>query len=228
MNISPCESFNRDLDKYINKFNGHKSDVSDKMDFLNDTLNDSKGKEGVEDLSEQLASNKSSILSEVNSVKRATSGFTGSCLDSLTSSINDMMNDINAVTSNLYNIAHSDVDFNILGSAISGIKDLLDNIGLSDLLGKIDELLGCLADNNDCIPTDKIDRTMANINDFLDTHGLEPDGSFDLEKKLTSTDGLTENLINNIKELSESSSSVGEEIMNIIKPSLPGVDPLKW
>lgn len=206
--LSPCTALNSKIDSLMSEFNTSSFLVSQNVNQLNDTLNSMKNETGIDDLESQVSSAKGQAQTEMNDLLNTSSNFFGSCLDGVTSSLYGVLNESSSYSSNVLNTINGIPNVSNLLSNLGNVKSILDKVGMSKLLEKIDETLGCLAENNDCIPTDKIDNIMTTINGTLESNGLGETGDFNLDSLLNNIPDMGELIKDNIKMISSSSDDI--------------------
>lgn len=223
--LSSCESMNKKLDSYISEFNKIKGPISDLKSDMDLSLDNIKDETGVDDLDSSLNQKENELKNSLNDTMDAAKKLTGSCLDGIMSAINNGLNDINNLTSNALTLP--DLDFlNPVTEVMGLMKTLLEESGLQNLLSKIDELLGCLADDNECIPIDKLDNTISNVNSFLDVNSLSSSGEFDIDSLLEDFENPA--LKENIKSVSKKADTMKEEVQKLAESTNKYANPLKW
>lgn len=209
--LSPCQSLNSKIDSLMTEFNTSSFIVSQNVNELNDTLELMKNETGIEDLESQVSSAKGQSQTEMNDLLNTSSNFFGSCLDSITSSLFGVLNESSSYSSNVLNTINGIPNVSNLLSGLGNVKSSLDKLGIPKLLEKIDETLGCLSENNDCIPTDKIDNIMTTINGFLESNGLGETGEFSLDSLLDNIPDMGELIKDNIKNISVSADEIASD-----------------
>lgn len=230
--LSPCTSLNSKIDSLMTEFNTSSFLVNQNVNDLNDTLESMKTEAGIDDLESQISSARGQSQSEMNDLLNTASNFSGSCLDGITNSLFGVANDSSNYSANVLNAINGIPNVSNLLSQLGAVKNVLDKLGIPKLLEKIDETLGCLADNNDCIPTDKIDTIMTTVNGFLDSNGLGTDGSFNLDSLLDNIPDMGTLIKDNIKSISSSADDIATEAKQTVLASTEKArsyyDELKW
>lgn len=220
MNIlSPCEAINGKLDSLLTQFNVNSNLVNSAVYGLNDTLNAMKSEVGITDLQDQINAGRNTAFGGLNDTINKSGNFFGSCLDGVTDSLYSIMNDSSGYVSSVFNDISGISNLSGLLGGIANVKSVLDGLGIPKLLEKIDSLLGCLADNNDCIPTDKIQTVMTTINNFLETNGLGETGEFDINNLLNNIPDMNELIKENISMISTSVDEISEEAKSTVLAS---------
>lgn len=232
VNLSPCESLNRKIDALMGEFNLSTSKVTDSKNILNDTLDSMKTQVGITDLEDKVNAARNTASSELGSVISPPSNIAGSCLDSLRSSAFEVLNNASSYSTEAFSAIDGITNVSNLMNQLGNVKSLVEGLGIGKLLEKIDQTLGCLADNNDCIPTDKIETIMTTVSNTLDSIGLGETGSFDVSKVLDNIPDFDAILKQNIVDLDTAADALAEESKAAIESSLKTAnkyyDPSKW
>lgn len=232
VSLSPCEILNSKIDSLMLDFNNKIGIVNSSVMDLNNTLETMTSQTGIGDLEGQLNSKKGQSLSELGNLSTLSTNFAGSCLDSITNELFGILNDSSTLSSDVFNTIDGLTNIDGLLSKLGGVKNILGELGLSKMLEKIDETLGCLADNNDCIPTDKIQTVLNTIDGLLQSNGLNQSGEFNIESLLDEIPDMDSLLKDNIKMISDTVDSFEEEAKNMVLASTQKAktyyDELKW
>lgn len=209
--LSPCTALNSKIDSLMTEFNTSSFLVSQNVNQLNDTLDLMKTEAGIDDLEGQISAARGQSQTEMNDLLNTSSNFFGSCLDGVTNSIYGVLNNSTGYSSTVLNAITGIPNVTSLLGALGDVKSILDKAGIGKLLEKIDQTLGCLADNNDCIPSDKIDTIMTTINGTLESNGLGATGDFDLDSLLQNFPTMNPLIKDNIKMISDSADDIASE-----------------
>jgi hypothetical protein len=230
--LSPCESLNTKIDSLLMDFNLSTSNVYSAVGTLNDTLDTMKSQAGITDLEDKINSSRNTASSELGNIINPPYNLAGSCLDSIRSSVYDVLNKASEYSSNAFGNIDGIANVSTLMSQLGNVKSLVNDLGIGNLLQKIDQTLGCLADNNDCIPIDKIDTVLASISNTLDTTGLGDTGMFDVSKILDNIPDFNSVLKQNILDLDVASNLLADQSKVSIESSLKTAskyyDSSKW
>ena len=153
---------------------------------------------GSLDINSALAEVDSHVNSALNDVSSAIKDYTGSCLDSIVDPILNGISDIagmgESLIGNLEGIISSGASTLLSGiTSLTGIGDLIESLGISSLIGKFDQIFGCL-ESASCLPVGKVGDMLDKVNSFTTKFGLTSSGSFDLKSWLSNT-------VSNIKDL---------------------------
>jgi cell division protein ZapA (FtsZ GTPase activity inhibitor) len=230
--LSPCESLNSKIDTLMSEFNTSTGKINTAVYTLNETLDTMKTQVGITDLESKINSARNTSSSELGNVLNSATSLTGSCLDSVMSSAFGVLNDASSYSSNIFGSIDGIANVSTLMQNLGNVKSLVDGLGIPKLLEKIDKTLGCLADNNDCIPTDKIETILTSITGTLETNGLGDTGMFDISKLLDNIPDFDSVLKQNVLDLDSAADSLAAESKQTIEQSLKTVskyyDISKW
>lgn len=92
---------------------------------------------------------------------------------------------------------------------------MIEKLGIKNITRGLNDLFGCLADDNDCLPTGKLDDIIDELESFENEFGLNMEGGLDIDKYLT-TKGLTGALKDNVKELKDSMGDVVNKVKDLV------------
>lgn len=230
--ISPCESLNTKIDSLMGAFNISTMAINTAVNSLNDTLDLMKEQVGIDDLESQINSARNTSQSELGSTLSTATNLVGSCLDSVMSSAYGILNDTSKYSSNAFGTIDGITNVSTLMNHLGNVKSLVDGLGLGVLLQKIDQVLGCLADNNDCLPIGKVDTILSTISNTLETNGLGDTGSFDVSKLLDNFPDFDDILKQNILDLDSAADALANDTKMVIESSLKTAnkyyDTTKW
>ena len=230
--LSPCESLNAKIDSLMSEFNISTATVNGAVNTLNGTLDTMKTQVGITDLESKINSARNTSQSELGSTLSSANNLAGSCLDSVMSSAFGVLNDISSYSSQAFGSIDGIANVSYLMSHLGKVKSLVDGLGIGKLLEKIDQTLGCLADNNDCLPTGKIDTILTTITNTLEVNGLGDTGTFDVSKMIDNIPEFDSVLKQNILDLDVASDSLAAEskamVENSLKTASKYYDPSKW
>ena len=179
-----CDGMNGLFNKEMSKFRSMKGGINSKVNDLKNKMNvmDSSSTD-TSFINNKINEAKSSVNSQMNEIKNITSGLAGSCLDGIMDKISNTSNKpFDFISGLIPTMPETDV-FNGMG----GLGIHIQGLGLSNIIGKIDELLGCLS-SSDCIPIEEIDGHFSEIDNFLDINGLTDSGDFDMDTFMTKMD----------------------------------------
>lgn len=218
--ISPCESLNTKIDSLMGTFNISTMAINTAVNSLNDTLDLMKEQVGIDDLESQINGARNTSQSELGSTLSTASNLAGSCLDSVMSSAYGILNDASKYSSNTFGTIDGIANVSSLMNHLGNVKSLVDGLGLGVLLQKIDQVLGCLADNNDCLPIGKVDTILATITNTLETNGLGDTGSFEVSKLIDNIPNFDSILKQNILDLNSAADALAIESKTMIEESL--------
>ena len=218
--LSPCESLNSKIDTLMSEFNLSTGKINTVVYSLNDTLDTMKTQVGITDLESKVNSARNTSSSELGSVLNSATSLVGSCLDSVMSSAFGVLNDSSTYSANVFNSIDGIANVSTLMQKLGNVKSLVDGLGIPKLLEKIDQTLGCLADNNDCIPSDKIETILTSISGTLETNGLGDTGMFDVSKLLDNIPDFDSILKQNVLDLDSAADAVAAESKQVIEDSL--------
>lgn len=230
--LSPCESLNTKIDSLMSEFNISTSTVNTAVGTLNTTLDSMKTQVGITDLEDKINSSRNTASSELGSVINPPHNLAGSCLDSVRSTALTTLNKASQYSTNAFGNIDGITNISTLLNHLGNVKSLVNGLGIGNLLQKIDQTLGCLADNNDCIPTNKIDTILTTVSGTLETNGLGDTGMFDVSKVIDNIPGFDSVLKQNILDIDLASDTLAEETTAAIKDSLKTAnkyyDTSKW
>jgi len=230
--LSPCEVLNTKIDSLMSEFNISTSSIYTAVNTLNSTLDTMKTQAGITDLEDKINSSRNTASTELGSVINPPYNLAGSCLDSIRSSTFEILNNVSNYSSKAFGSIDGITNVSTLMNQLGNVKSLVESLGLGKLLEKIDQTLGCLADNNDCIPIDKIDIVLTTISGTLDTTGLGDTGMFDVSKVLDNIPDFDSVLKQNILDLDVASDELAEQSRVVIESSLKTAnkyyDSSKW
>jgi len=186
MKTETCKQLNNDIKKESRKIRDARRDVTNKSNETKDMINDRANEpmSDVDELKDHIRESRRDIDDKVKTVEDMRDSFAGSCLDGIMNALDDMKNNL---AKNLSDSMPDGIpELDMLGST-KEYSELLDKLGISDMINKADEILGCMADA-ECIPIEEIDDYNEEINDFVDAAGLTIQGDFDLDEFLEGTD----------------------------------------
>ncbi len=230
--LSPCESLNAKIDTLMREFNISTGLVNSQVNILNSTLDTMKTQAGITDLEDKVNSARNTSQSELGSVLRSATSLAGSCLDSVMSTAFGVLNDSSSYSSQVFGSIDGIANVSTLMNHLGNVKSVIDNLGIGKLLEKIDQTLGCLSDNNDCLPIGKIDTILTTIENTLEVNGLGDTGMFDVSKMLDNIPEFDSVLKQNIIDLDLASDSLATEAKQTIESSLKTAskyyDSSKW
>jgi len=207
-----CESFNNELDKKISDLRKTKGSLRNKLRDLDNKVNAISDKDDISDIRDKVNEQSRDINNAVNGLMNDITAYTGSCLDGIVNSINDVKNNADSVVGSVLDLL--DGDWNNLSTSLGEYNGMIEKLGLKNITKGLNDLFGCLSDNNDCLPTGKLDDIIDELESFESEFGLNMEGGFDIDKYLTNK-GLTNNLKNNVIELNESMGDVVNEVKNL-------------
>lgn len=229
---SPCDAIYGKFGTTMAEFNRSSGLVTGAVNQLNNQLVLMKNEAGIGDMESQLNGLKGQSTSELGGLMSAAGSLIGSCLDGVMGETFGRLNKGNSYTSELFNQINGLTNLSGLLGGLANVKELLDQLGLKELLKKIDSLMGCLADNNECVPVGELDSAMATINGFLDSNGLGTDASFDIDTLLDRVPDMGGLVKNNISMISKSSDEITSTMKDTINTSMQKgksyYDSTKW
>ena len=172
-----CDGIKSSFDSQLNLFNSKKNILSSKVNDMSSKINTFKDviKTPIDDVKDVINGSTSEAMGELQGATNTASSIAGSCLDGLFDGLKGTMNGLSDFMSSMLPSDLPEVD--LLG-ALSGLSGMLDSLGISNMIGKLDELLGCLGDSG-CISISEIEGINSDINSFLTVNGLSDTGEFD-------------------------------------------------
>lgn len=208
-----CDSFENELNTALSAMRNSRTKLRGKFNELDNKLDDMVGVDDLADIGNDLQNETNEIERNISDKIESMKDYTGSCLNGIAKSINDIRNNANSVIGEMFKLDQSP-EWGSLSNALGGMNNLLDKMGVSSIIKTIDESLGCLSDA-DCLQMDKIQGIMDEINAFEQEFSLNTAGELDIESYLDVKDlgGLKSSIIT----LNESIKQGGSEIKKLIK-----------
>ncbi len=140
-----CGSFENELNSALSSMRGSRAKLRSKFNELDSKLNDMAGVSDISDISGKLQSEINAISKNITDKIKSLNDVSGSCLNGVVRSINDVRNNANAVIGELFSLDQSP-EWGGLSSALGGMNNLLDKMGISSILHTLNESIGCLSD----------------------------------------------------------------------------------
>lgn len=160
------------------------------------------------------------------------SGIGGSCLSGAMGSLNSIKKDAFSVVregiNSLNELSGIPSDFLSLTESFSEMKDMINTLGITDLVGDISEKMGCLSDSS------LLDEIDSEINSITSQFGLSPSGEQDpslykqmISDKLSSVPGLDPSyktfLEDGMSSASEKAGELGDAVKKNMKDSITSI-----
>lgn len=180
------------------------NDLKDKMDILDSTT-----LTNINEVRNTINNARLEAASKMNTIENSISSLTGSCLDGVFNELGNTMRNLNNFIDGL--LPKNSPEIDIL-SGLGVLSDLLNKLGISDIISNLDELLGCLSDS-DCLPVGDVQSYYDEIDMFISSNGLTDQGGFDQDEFMNKMDISTKvkNGLNTFKsDMSNLSSEISE------------------
>ena len=103
-----CESFNKELDKKISDLRKTKGSLRNKLKDLDNKVNAISGKDAISDIRNKVNEKSIEINNAIEGLMDEITAYTGSCLDGIVNSINDVKNNANSVVGSVIDLADGD------------------------------------------------------------------------------------------------------------------------
>lgn len=207
-----CRSFKRKLDSKLEFLDKTKARLRTKKNELDKKIEKVSDKEPIPDLESKIENNSKDISNSIEGLTSEITAYTGSCLDGIVSSLNDIKNNTENLIGSTLDLM--DGDWNDLSKGLGEFNSLIKNLGIDKLISGAEKLFGCLADNNDCLPINYLSEVESKLEAIENEFGLNMGGEFDVDYYLSTKD-LTSGIRDNIISLNASIKDLAEEAKNL-------------
>jgi len=214
-----CNGVNQSLNKELRKMRQSQNQIHNKKNDVNNTVNEKAEEplEGPDKIKSDLEETQNQVNNDMFDIENTTGAFAGSCLDGVYGSMEDLLNNSAGYLKDLF---PSGVELDIMG-ILSEFMELLNKLGIPNLIKKLDELLGCVSDA-DCMPVGEIDSIFDEINTFVDGAGLSPEGEFGISSFLDSI-STPSDLKNALVDIGPDIENVKEETTKVMNATKSGI-----
>lgn len=210
---SLCESFEGKIKDQIRKLRKSKGQLRNKINELDDAIEGVIDETGIPEIDDKIMNKTDEIYGQFDSYMDEVSKYTGSCLDGIQRSVNEVKNNVNNTVGDMFNVDDSP-NWQNISSTLGSTNNIVNKLGLSSLIKGLDESLGCLAEENCFI--DGLDDMISEINSFIFEFSLDDTGNFNIDNFLGDKE-LNMDVKQNISKINNSIKNVGKETKELIK-----------